>query len=332
MQQITYIAVIRTTLKTFTMKAIKILFIPIFLLIASTLFFSCDDEDDSISLAPLIEHKGIYMDSFLYNGTLGNAAKEDALLAWCDEHDFTEIYLYNIGAILGGAGTGANLSAFVDKAHNIVPRINVSFVSAGFGTSFTSIENYHDNHYTKPDGIVSEIEFWNGDKTFPLDYEPWLDKVDSLKFGVTPRNSTIKKQFYIGKIKNSGETPSLTIAKELVKRHDEIFLTNYHSNGYDLSASESENSIKNKLRLLGQAGMELDKKVNIVILFSVFRESPSPHIFDYFDVTAGDNSFENAYVNWYDDFEDATDIDNKDYLNVKGYGIYRHTDARVARP
>lgn len=301
------------------------------------LFGSCDDDDGTISVGLLAEHRGVYINDFYTAGILGNSTLEDNLMAWVDENDFTDIYLYNIGAALG-AGLDNDLRSFVKKAHNQDPYVRVSFVSAGFGDSFTEIEEYHDGRKdSRPDGIVSEIEFWNGSMNFSDNYAPWIDKVNDLKFTpppgeVAPLNAGITRQFYIGKIKDPGMPPSLTIAKELVIHHDEIFLTNYHNDGWHLSSSSAENSIVNKLNLLAQAGMELNKEVNIVILFNVYQMSPSPEIWDYFATTGMDNEFENAFVEWSNEYDASADISNKEFLNLKGYGIYRYSDAINARP
>lgn len=298
---------------------------------------ACDNDDNTISIGLLAEHRGIYINDFYTAGMLGNDSLENDLLVWVDENDFTDIYLYNVGAALIDEKDD-DLRAFVKKCHNQSPYVRVSFVSAGFGASFTQIEEYHDGRKdSRPDGIVSEIEFWNGTMTFDDNYAPWIDKVNDLKFTPPPGeivalNPGITRQFYIGKIKDPGNPPSLTIAKELVTHHDEIFLTNYHTDGWQLSGSTEENAIVNKLNLLAQAGMELNKKVNIVILFNVYQSSPSPEIWDYFATTGMNNEFEQAFVDWSTDYEASTDITNKDFLNLKGFGIYRYSDARTARP
>jgi hypothetical protein len=307
------------------------------ILLGLFLLCSCDEDDNSISVGLLAEHRGVYINDFYTGGILGNNTLEDELLAWVDENDFTDIYLYNIGAALA-AGLDDDLRAFVDKAHNQDPYVKVSFVSAGYGDSFTQIEEYHDGRKdNRPDGIVSEIEFWNDSMTFVDDYEPWIDKLNDLKFTpppgeITPLNADLTRQFYIGKIKDPGLPPSLTIAKELVTHHDEIFLTNYHNDAWQLSGSTEENSIVNKLNLLAQAGMELNKEVNIVILFNVYQMSPSPEIWNYFATTDMDNEFEDAFVEWGAEFDESTAITNKEFLNLKGFGIYRYSDAKDARP
>ena len=306
------------------------------LLFTLLLTSGCDDDDGGFSLAPLIEHRGVYINNFLTDGILGDDIKEDELIAWVDENDFNHIYLYNVGAILA-ASLGAELNDFVEKSHNYEEGIDVTFVSAGFGTSFNNIIDYHDEYPNIPRGIVSEIEFWNGSMTYADDYEPWINKLNSLKFDYPinapgPRNPDVVRQFYIGKIKDGGAAPSLAIAKELVDHHDEIFLTNYHTAAYNLNASEEPNSIKNKLRLLAQAGSELGKDVNIVILFNVYQESGSPQIWNFFSTTGEDHEFEDAYVSFYNEVDDAVDIPYKEFLNIKGFGIYRYTDAEEARP
>ncbi|SCY02538.1 hypothetical protein SAMN05192588_0785 [Nonlabens sp. Hel1_33_55] len=301
------------------------------------LFASCDEDDDTISIGLLAEHRGVYINDFYTAGILGNDALEDDLLAWVDVNDFTDIYLYNIGDALGD-GLDDDLRAFVNKAHNEDPYVKVSFVSAGFGDSFSEIEGYHDGRKdSRPDGIVSEIEFWNGTMNFTDNYEPWIDRLNDLKFTPppgqpVPLNPGVTRQFYIGKIKDPGLPPSLAIAKDLVLNHDEIFLTNYHTDAWNLSGSIEENSIVNKLNLLAQAGLELNQQVNIVILFNVNQSSLAPEIWNYFAETAMDHEFEEAFVEWSNDYQASTDITNKEFLNIKGFGIYRYTDALNARP
>ncbi len=124
-------------------------------------------------------------------------------------------------------------------------------------------------------------------------------------------NRGITRQFYIGKIKDPGMPPNLTIAKELVMHHGDVFLTNYHSDAWQLSGSTSENSIVNKSNLLAQAGLKLNKEVNIVILFNVYQMSLSPEIWNYFATTGMDNEFENAFAEWSTEYKASTDISNK---------------------
>ena len=278
-------------------------------------------------------HRGIYINNFVTDGVLGNDIKEDSLLDWCLYQDFNNVYLYNIGSALS-SGMQEELDSFVHKAND--QSIDVTFVSAGYGTSFTNIISYHEDYPHIPQGIVSEIEFWNGSGDYDFDYVPWLDKVDSLKFTTLPGDSSplnpdLSRRFYIGKIKNPGTPPSITIAEDLVSHHDEIFLTNYHSNGYNLSTSSSENSIRNKLSLLGEAAKNLETEVNIIILFNVRQDSPAPNIWSYFSEDNDDHDFLAGYEKWYHDFINATDIDYKEFINLKGYGVYRWTDAKVAR-
>lgn len=281
-----------------------------------------------------VNHRGIYINNFVSDDVLGNETKEDSLISWCHDQDFNNIYLYNIGSALS-SGLQVELDSFVHKANDQM--IDVTFVSAGFGTSFDNILTYHENYSNIPQGVVSEIEFWNGSGNYDTDYVPWLDRLDSLKFAIPsgePQslNPSLQRRFYIGKIKNPGLPPSIEIAEDLISHHDEIFLTNYHSNGYNLSTSSSENSIRNKLSLLAQAAKNLEREVDIVILFNVRQDSPAPNIWTYFSTSNDDHDFRSGFEKWYHDFTEATDIDHKEYIDIKGYGIYRWTDAKDARP
>ncbi|MFC4634488.1 hypothetical protein ACFO3O_11255 [Dokdonia ponticola] len=78
--------------------------------------------------------------------------------------------------------------------------------------------------------------------------------------------------------------------------------------------------------------MELDREVIIVILFNVYQMSPSPEIWDYFTTTGMDHEFEDAFTEWSAEYNTSTDITNKEYLKIKGFGIYRYSDAKNARP
>lgn len=278
-------------------------------------------------------HRGVYINRFVSDGILGNEGKEDSLLSWCLLHEFNQVYLYNIGTAFS-SGMQVELDSFVHKANNL--ELAVTFVSAGFGTSFDNMVAYHTDFDHIPQGIVSEIEFWNGSGEYAIDYEPWLNRLDSLKLippsGETVAlNPSVSRRFYIGKIKNPGEPPSIAIAEDLIAHHDEIFLTNYHSNGYNLSTSSSENSIRNKLSLLGEAARNLGREVNIVILFNVRQDSPAPNIWTYFSESHDDHDFRAGYEKWYHDFINASDIEFKKHINLKGFGVYRWTDAKEAR-
>ena len=280
-----------------------------------------------------VSHRGIYINNFVTDDILGDALKEDSLLTWCIQQDFNNIYLYNIGTALS-SGMQMELDSFIHKSNN--QSIHITFVSAGYGTSFDNIVDYHKDYNHLPQGMVSEIEFWNGSGNYDIDYAPWLARLDSLKYipilgDSSALNPLIQRRFYIGKIKNPGDVPSIEIAEDLVTHHDEIFLTNYHSNAYDLSTSSSENSIRNKLSLLAKAGKNIGQKVNIVILFNVRQDSPAPNIWSYYSVDNSNHDFRAGFEKWYQDFITATDIDHKEYINIMGYGMYRWTDAKEAR-
>lgn len=84
------------------------------ILVILILFCSCDDDDNSISIGLLAEHQGVYINDFYNGGILGDSILKDNLFAWVDENDFTDIYLYNIGAALG-AELDNDLRSFIKK-------------------------------------------------------------------------------------------------------------------------------------------------------------------------------------------------------------------------
>ncbi len=305
------------------------------LFLLALLFNSC--KKHKLIESPLPQsppHRGIYVNDFVNGAILGDAAKEDSLLDWASRNSLNHIYLYNTNQIMVDDSLEALLSTFIHKSNNWPHPIKVTLVSGGI-SSVDNMDSYYDHRYTHPDGIVSEIEFWNGNGSFDY-FQNWISYLSDIRMTIYPgtpgpRDPDLNRRFYVGKIRDAaGVYDSLEVANKLVLSHDQIFLANYHNNAYHLSNSTSQNGIRARLALLAEAAFSQNKKVHIVILFNVRQDSPAPNIFSYFDENDQNHTFDAAFQSFKTDF-DAANISHKNMIVLDGYGIYRYSDARLAR-
>ncbi|HHB78356.1 MAG TPA: hypothetical protein ENK85_03900 [Saprospiraceae bacterium] len=281
-------------------------------------------------------HRGVYVNDFVNDVILGDVAKEDSLIDWTQRNGLNHLYLYNTHQILVTDTTlRPKLSTFIAKCKNLSHPIKVTLVSGGH-SSAEAMAPYYDMRYTDPDGMVSEIEFWNGSGSFD-NFLSWTSILSDIRMTLYPnmlhpRDPDLQRRYYVGKIKDAaGVYDSMQVAKHLVLAHDQIFLANYHNNAYELSNSSTPNGIRARLQLLANAAYSENKKAHLVILFNVRQDSPAPNIFSYFDVNDGNHTFLQAFESFKSDFNNFA-MDHKDMIVLDGFGIYRYSDARVARP
>ncbi|PCJ65563.1 MAG: hypothetical protein COA58_09135 [Bacteroidetes bacterium] len=271
------------------------------------------------------EHRGIYINRFKSDGILGDATQEDLLLNWCVQNDFNEVTLYNINAIMDTEADRTALNAFVGKAHTWEPAIKVGFINAGT-TSFEETRNYLlDGSYpNKPDAVTTEYEYWND----PYSYEsfiPLMSGITSLKIGPDAIDAAIERQHYVSRFEDEEEVWSSNIIhKQAINNADEIFLVNYHSNAQEFNV---DGAYHNKLRGLALHADSVHLTQDVVVLFSVNRDSGDPNIWDYVE----EHGFDAAFQNWMEGYEDA-EIDFKERLNIVGYQFYKYSEAMEAVP
>lgn len=256
---------------------------------------------------------------------LGNAIQEDSFLNWCKAQGFTEMNLYGIGRILrGDSAKKAQLNAFVGKAHSVMYGLKVNFAVVD-SNGVKNIGTYCANYSNKPDGIITEYEFWKAPYS-------WATFKTILKAMTVVHNTypSIKRNAYVNHFKDAnGVTSDGYITKYILENCETIFLVNYYTDAYNLTGD-----LRTKLKVLGDRAKQNNKVGNVIILFKVHQ---SPHnIYSYFSVQVSNHEFIDAYNNLMDDYNDPNDPNyinpNNDGLSFKGYAIFHHTDARQARP
>jgi hypothetical protein len=272
-------------------------------------------------LTRMPSHRGVYVNNF--SAILGDVAKEDSLLNWCQANLFGRINLYNINTLVGSSTTATQLSTFIGRAKASPYFLKVSFVAS----SATAVNNFYTYYLTypnKPDAITTEYEFWNSPNSFSTFMGIGSNMNTVYSSTTTPQ---VQREMYVSQFNdNAGVYTTTQIAQYIVNNCDRVFLVNYVTNAYNFSGS-----LQTKLQTLADAGAALNKVVKVVILFNVNTASSDPNIYNYFSTTGLNNPFQNAFNNVLTGYNSSS-ITNKTYLQLVGYQIYRYSDARLARP
>ncbi len=95
---------------------------------------------------------------------LGDAAKEQLVLDFVEAHRIESLALYDLATILDDPALQDALQSFMGRAREAgVQRIEA--IGATATSTWDAIAEFHDTHAAF-DGMVTEIEFWNGSATF----------------------------------------------------------------------------------------------------------------------------------------------------------------------
>ncbi len=267
-------------------------------------------------------NRGIYVNSFA--SILGDVAKEDSLLNWCQAHTFGRINLYNISTIISNSTTAGQLNTFIGKAKASPYFLKVSFVAS----SATGVNNYYNNYYllypNKPDAITSEYEFWNGTNSFSTFMGIGNNMTTVYNATSSPQ---VEREIYVSQFNDAaGVYTTPQIAQYIVTNSDRVYLVNYTATAYNYGST-----LQTKLQILADAGAALNKIVRVVILFNVNTSSSDPNIYNYFSTTGSNHPFPDAYNSVRTGYN-AASFPNKSFLLLQGYQIYRYSNARLARP
>jgi hypothetical protein len=263
----------------------------------------------------------IYVNDFYT--ILGDTAAENNLLSWSDNQGFTQLNLYNMSTILSDVNMKAELDAFISKAHGSMYHLKIGLVASGSGTA-SKIKDFCQSSASDPDAIVSEYEFWNK----PNSYSTFSTLQTAIN-SVHDSYPAVKREVYVSKFTDASETNpenTDTICRRIIRNNETVCIVNYSNNAFNLSST-----LKNKLIQLANNAQLLNKVVDVEIIFNVNTLSVDPNIYNYFSVSAGNHSFDEAYFSVLNDINNAA-ITNRSYLNIKGYSIYRYSNAILARP
>lgn len=264
------------------------------------------------------DFRGIYIDNA--QDIVGNQFKEDSLLRWCTKNKLNEITLY--GSLVGNTKNSI-LSSFIGKAFGLYG-INTSLISSNTLTAISEYK-YYKTYPNKFNSIVTEYEFWNKGYSYTI----FKDQLKYLKSINDSSKGLIKRYVYLSKFIDAENivTDEATIAQRVVGNCDKILLVNYTNDSYKISST-----IITKLKRLALTSYQLNKTIDIIILFNINNNKLiDPNIYDYFATNKGNHQFIDAYNNFKSGF-DKENISHKSNIKLVGFQLYRYSNAKLARP
>lgn len=187
-----------------------------------------------------------------YRQILGDPKKEDALLAFLKKERIESLALYDLFKILGDPTREPALLSFLTRAR----QNGVLEVNAIADTTYAAWDGIAATQAaSKPfDGLVTEIEFWNGGATFQ-EFQDTLKYVRSLNIpGRTGGNATLS--VYTG-------WPDATQIEGMLPLIDRLYVHVYVTSP-DLAYGYG----KDRFQLIANANQKLGTNVDVWPIFS----------------------------------------------------------------
>jgi hypothetical protein len=255
------------------------------------------------------------VDRFQY--ILGDTAKENKLLRYVKSHDFNELSLYGLWEITNKPSKFPSLAGFISKART---NYGVTKISATHSTTkaFNECEAYNmgrNNEREKFDVFSIENEWWqtNPECNFTCNQNLVLH-IKDLKI---QNKDNFDTEIYIGWL--DAQNNDYEEAKFLVDNLDKIAVHCYDN-------TPNFAYTKARLLLLAKAAKELDKKPEILIIFSAEQE----FMFKFFSTIHQNNNFITAFDDFITDLKKSNSSILLD-LNFTGYKIFTYSEAILAR-
>jgi hypothetical protein len=281
-----------------------------------SVFQSCNVQDNlAVPTEVNLLHKGLYVDRF--QDILGDTAKENKLLSYVKSHDFNELSLYGLWEITNKPSKYPSLARFISKART---NYGVTKISATHSTTkaFNECEAYNmgrNNESEKFDVFSIENEWW---QTNPeCNYACNQNLVLHVKELKIQNKDNFDTEIYIGWL--DAQNNDYEEAKFLVDNLDKIAVHCYDN-------TPNFAYTKERLLLLAKAAKELDKKPEILIIFSAEQE----FMFKFFSKTHQNKNFITAFDDFITDLKKSNSSILLD-LNFTGYKIFTYSEAVLAR-
>jgi len=290
------------------------------LLCLSLLFITCDRNKDILSTVNItatdskqnnyenaklssVAYSGLYVDNFFL--IYGDTAKENKLLRYCTKYGFNAITLYDMNIVIAKTSNHPKVAKFIRKART---QYNIQYIAAvketntPFNTNITTYNAKYTNVLDRFDYFNLEKEWWNYACNFTTYNNSYLKKMYTLGRSYSP---TIKSETYIGWFENP-LNQDLYQATEIIRSTDRILV-------HDYELQPSYSYVEDRLDVLNRAAINLNKTVNIVIIFSaepVFMQN-------YYKT--------HTLTDTYDNFMVQYNLKPKSNINIIGYQIFCYT-------
>jgi hypothetical protein len=186
-----------------------------------------------------------------YKNIVGDGVKEQHVLDYIAAHGINAISLYDLGTIAETPGKSAALASFMGKARK-AGVVSIEAVGSQSTSLWDLIANFHQTQ-APFDGVVTEIEFWNGgvvgDATSALGY------VQSFKLKRMD-GTALSYGSYLGWVKDSD-------IAALVPYVDRLYL-----HAYVTDPALAYDYVSTRAQAVATANAQLGKDVEVVPIYS----------------------------------------------------------------
>ncbi len=171
-------------------------------------------------------HRGMYVSLINHSGAiLGNTASENELLSFAINHGFDSMSFYDLNTVLTN-GTSPQLSKFIQAAKGCgVVEVNAI---GSVAREFDLVKSYQNSFPGKFDGLVTEVEYWNGSQVGTA-FNNLISLLQYMKnLGIkNSAGNSLRRTTYIGWL---GRNPNMSAAQEaqvLSQNVDRMFVHCY---------------------------------------------------------------------------------------------------------
>lgn len=268
---------------------------------------------------------GLYVNDF--DTILSATTEQNDLLTFASDNGITTLYLYDLTGIIGDNTTKTSLKSF-----NVLAKNNGILKMGGISgsqnrtigltpTSYSRLQfNNESSGNERFDIFNLENEFWiytgSGDPVQFSTYTTWLSNITSAL-----NTTTTDFDVYIGNVYDptSGYTRE-QVATDLVTKVDRIMYAMYIPTSGFTAPQWGLNYIDEKLQYLSNAAFSANIVTDIVIIF----HGGEDYMHSYFE----SHSFQEAYANVVNSYQNSLSITNKSSIRFVGYFIYAYQQVK----
>jgi hypothetical protein len=269
------------------------------------------------ALPVAVVYRGIYIDGF--DSILGIESKENLLLNWCASNNFNAISLYDLNLIMADQQRCEDLARFIRKTRVTFGIDQVAAVR-GSSANFIQTASYDSSRTDLNERFTVynlENEWWNIGPA--CDFSCYTSILQTMKTNAKSATPSMITETYRGWFQNpTGQ--ELEQANTLNRLLDRIMVHDYRT-------FPQFSYMQSRLSYLGEAAQSQNRIIAVIVIFSAEPE----FMYDYFNVTSQNHSFDDAYLDILNQFN-AASFNFKTNVQLIEYQVFAYSYAQMARP
>lgn len=282
--------------------------------------------------------RGIFLDTTNTTLMLNSIIDRANFMKYCVQNNITDVHIYGLSGFIGNSVNENKLAAFISECRvNGVKTISAQRGSAASHTiGSSSTLTYNASRTLKSerfDVLGQEQEFWQplGNPT-QIPYATFL--ADSITIKTAADANSLKNDVYVARCRDTiTNTPSLSIARDIVKYHNRVLLTCYVTADkltIDSSTSGSAwlrflgttTNLGENLSILGQGAIAEGKVIDVAVIFNS-KTNNVDGSGEYFDTHLPADAW-----NYIKEAFKAASFTGKAGINLVGYIIYNYNEIK----